>query len=415
MKSQEVHPMRILDVTWKDISQQIRDKRPLAFLLGAPILFTVLMGVMMGGLGGSSEEDPRLAVGVLDRDGGAAAGSLIALMEKSEAVRPVRVEEKDAQTLEKQVSEGKLAGAVVIPAGYSAAVFDGNAMPLRLLIDDASDAGTNADRAVRAVVFRLQTAVETAIWSANIAAEQSGFASPAERQAFLESTMQAGVREWETAPVMLQLRSAAAKESTQPAIPSGFAQSSPGNMVTFALAGLISAAEILVWERKSGTLQRLLTTSISRMEILIGHFLAMFLMVFLQVIILGTFGQLLFGLTYWQNPAAFLTMATTVTLWIASMGLLIGVMARTSEQVAMFSIVPMLALAGLGGAWMPLEVTGETFQAVGHLTPTYWAMNGMQNLILRGQGLAGVILPAVVLCGFALLFFGIAVWRFHRE
>ncbi|MGB7537666.1 MAG: ABC transporter permease [Anaerolineales bacterium] len=407
--------MRTMDVAWKDISQLLRDWRSAAFLVGAPILFTILMGVMMGGLGGSSDEDPRLAVGVLDRDGGAAAGGLTALLEKSETVRPVRVEEKDAGDLEKQVSGGKLAAVIVVPAGYSAGLFDGKDVRLEFIVDENSDAGSNAGRAVRSILFRLRNTFETARLSADIVAEQKGFAGPSDRQAFLDQAVQTALRAWDAAPATLQLRSAASKESEAQPFPSGFAQSSPGNMVTFALAGLIGAAEIIVWERKSGTLQRLLTTSISRMEILIGHFLAMFLLVFIQVILLGTFGQLLFGLTYWEVPAAFLIMATAVTLWIASMGLLIGVIARTTEQIAMFSIVPMLALAGLGGAWMPLEVTGATFQAVGHLTPTYWAMNGMQNLILRGQGLGGIILPAAVLCGFALVFFGIAVWKFQRE
>ncbi len=302
MSRQEGNPMRTLDVAWKDVSQLLRDWRSAAFLVGAPILFTLLMGVMMGGLAGSSEEDPRLAVGVLDRDGGTAAGGLIALLGNAEAVRPVMVDEKDADTLAKQVSEGKYAAAVIIPAGYTAAVFDGKDMPLRLLLDEASDAGSNADRAVRAAVFRLQTAVQTAIWSADIAAEQNKFASPSERTAFLETAVQTAVTEWESAPAKLEIRSAVSRQPEQPAIPSGFAQSSPGNMVTFALAGLIGAAEIIVWERKSGTLQRLLTTSISRMEILIGHFLAMFLLVFVQVILLGTFGQLIFGLAYWEDP-----------------------------------------------------------------------------------------------------------------
>jgi len=408
--------MRTLDVAWKDLSQLLRDWRSAAFLVGAPILFTLLMGVMMGGLGGSAdEEDPRLAVGVLDRDGGAAAGGLILLLENAEAVRPVVVAEEDAEGLEKQVGDGKLAAAIIIPAGYSEGLFDGKDARLEFIVDESSDAGSNSGQAVRAVLFRLRNAFETARWSADIVAEQKGFASPSERQAFLEQTVQTAAAEWEAAPATLQLRSAAAPEDEGQAFPSGFAQSSPGNMVTFALAGLIGAAEIIVWERKSGTLQRLLTTSISRMEILTGHFLAMFLLVFVQVILLGTFGQLLFGLIYWDAPAAFLIMAAAVTVWIAAMGLLIGVIARNAEQIAMFSIVPMLALAGLGGAWMPLEVTGETFQAVGHLTPTYWAMNGMQNLILRGQGLAGVLLPAAVLFGFGLVFFGIAVWKFQRE
>jgi ABC-2 type transport system permease protein len=407
--------MRMLDVTVKDLSQLFRDKRPAAFLLGAPILFTILMGIMMGGLGGSEEEDPRLAVAVWDRDGGVLAESLVGLLESAESVRPVEAEEQEDESLRQQVGKGKYAAAVVIPEGYTQALLAGEESGLQIMVDETVDAGAHAEPAIRAAIFRLLTAVQAARWSADLAAQQKPFVDSAERESFIEQALRDAVGEWEEAPVTLQLRSAAVDSSDEPSYPMGFAQASPGNMVTFALAGLIGAAEIIVWERKSGTLQRLLTTSISRAEILIGHFLAMFALVFLQVIILGTFGQLLFGLPYWNEGAAFLVVAAAVTFWIASMGLLIGVLARTSDQVAMFSIVPMLLLAGLGGAWMPLEVTGETFQAVGHLTPTYWAMQGMQNLILRGQGFAGIALPAAVLCGFGLLFFGIALLQFHRE
>ena len=42
-------------------------------------------------------------------------------------------------------------------------------------------------------------------------------------------------------------------------------------MLQFGLAGLISAAQVLVSERKSRCLQRLLTTPLQRYQILLGH------------------------------------------------------------------------------------------------------------------------------------------------
>jgi hypothetical protein len=42
-------------------------------------------------------------------------------------------------------------------------------------------------------------------------------------------------------------------------------------------------------------------------------------------------------------------------------------------------------------------------------------MDGFQNIIVRGLGLASVVLPAMVLLGFAGLFFGLAIWRFKFE
>jgi len=62
-----------------------------------------------------------------------------------------------------------------------------------------------------------------------------------------------------------------------------------------------------------------------------------------------------------------------------------------------------------------LEVTGEAFAAIGHLMPTAWAMDGFQNIVVRGQGLGAVLVPAGVLLVYTVLFFGIAVWRFRFE
>jgi ABC-2 type transport system permease protein len=75
----------------------------------------------------------------------------------------------------------------------------------------------------------------------------------------------------------------------------------------------------------------------------------------------------------------------------------------------------MFLFASLGGAWFPLEVAGETFSRIGHLTPTAWAIDGFQNIILRGQGLESTLFPALILVGSGLLFFGLSLWKFRVE
>ncbi|MCX5973455.1 MAG: ABC transporter permease [Coprothermobacterota bacterium] len=71
--------------------------------------------------------------------------------------------------------------------------------------------------------------------------------------------------------------------------------------------------------------------------------------------------------------------------------------------------------SALGGAWFPLEVAGQTFAQIGHLMPTAWAMDGFQNIILRGLGDASALLPAGILLGVGLAFLAVAVWRFRFE
>jgi hypothetical protein len=95
-----------------------------------------------------------------------------------------------------------------------------------------------------------------------------------------------------------------------------------------------------------------------------------------------------------------------------AMGLLIGILAQSDEQAVIFSLIPMFVFSGLGGARMPLEVTGATFQAIGHVSPIAWAMDGFKNITTRSLGMNSVLLPSSTLIGYAVLFFILAAWRF---
>jgi ABC-2 type transport system permease protein len=172
---------------------------------------------------------------------------------------------------------------------------------------------------------------------------------------------------------------------------------------------------VLVAERKSRCLQRLLVTRAARHEILLGHFLAIFAVIFAQFVLLMAFGQLALGLNYLRQPLASLVMALGSALFIAALGLLIGALAKTDEQAIIFAMVPMFLFAGLGGAWVPLETTGAAFQAIGHLTPVAWAMDGFRNILTRGLELNSVWLPAAALLGYAALFAALAAWKFKFE
>ena len=61
----------------------------------------------------------------------------------------------------------------------------------------------------------------------------------------------------------------------------------------------------------------------------------------------------------------------------------------------------MFVFSALGGAWFPLEFTGQTFSTIGHLTPSAWAMDGFQNIIVRELGLSSIGLPAGILLIYA--------------
>jgi ABC-2 type transport system permease protein len=172
---------------------------------------------------------------------------------------------------------------------------------------------------------------------------------------------------------------------------------------------------VLVLERKSGTLQRLLSTPIQRAEVIAGHVLAMFIIIFAQQLILVLIGQFVFGVDYMRQPLAILLMITMLSLWAASLGLLISAISRKEDQVITLSLIAMFVFAAMGGSWFPLEVAGKTFAAIGHVTPTAWAMDGFQNILMRGLEFQSVLMPAGIVLVYAAAFFGLAIWRFRFE
>ena len=133
-------------------------------------------------------------------------------------------------------------------------------------------------------------------------------------------------------------------------------QASPGILVQFAIFGLVTSAQILVQERKSRTLQRLITTAMHPWQIVAGHMLAMFTVVFLQMLMLVLFGQWVLKVDYLRQPLAIFLVAVMLGFWVSSMGLLIGVLAKEEQQVILYSMIAMFLFSALGGTWFPLKI-----------------------------------------------------------
>jgi ABC-2 type transporter. len=142
--------------------------------------------------------------------------------------------------------------------------------------------------------------------------------------------------------------------------------------------------------------------------------LAMFALVFLQTALLIAFGQWVLKVDYFRELFGTLLVLVTLGLWVASLGLLIGIVAKEEQQVILYSLIAMFVFSALGGTWFPLETTGGAFAAIGRAMPSAWAMNGLQNILIRGLGLESAWLPALMLFVYALGFFGLAVWRFRK-
>jgi ABC-2 type transport system permease protein len=407
--------MRILDLALKDLSQMLRDKRSLLFIVAMPIIFTLFMGFAYRGSSQSDEEtDNRIPLALVDPQPDSRLNKMFfTRLESSDAIKALVMNEDEAMDA---FRKGEVAGVLIIPDGFSGQVEAGKARvepsrndaQLHLIAEAASSEGQSIYQSLRVPISQLMSAVEISRISADV---QS---NPDEYAPSIELAWSKWDENSRLSLVRVEQAIAEAAESSDWTGGNPYNQASPGILVQFAIFGLITSAQILLQERKTRTLQRLITTAMKPWEIVAGHMLAMFTLTFLQTAMLVVFGQLALNVNYMSEPLGTLLVSVALGSWVASMGLLIGVIAKADDQVILYSMIAMFLFSALGGTWFPLESAGGAFAAIGNAMPSAWAMNGYQNILIRGLGLESTWTPALILLAYALGFFGLAVWRFRK-
>ena len=404
--------MRILDLALKDLSQMFRDKRSLLFIVVMPIVFTFFMGfAYRSGIDNTENADTRIPLALVDPEPESRLNKMLfTRLASSDSIRVIPMTEAEAMDA---FHEGEVAGVLKVPSGFSEQVEAGRDasqqgdMQLNLIAESSSANGQSLYQLLRVPISQLMSAAEVARISADVQSNPAEF-SPSIELAWSK---------WEenSKQSLVRIEQAVPEEADSDWTGGNpYNQASPGILVQFAIFGLITSAQILVQERKTRTLQRLVTTAMKPWEIVTGHLLAMFGLVFLQTGMLVVFGQLALKVDYLREPLGTLLISIALGLWVAAMGLLIGVIANGEDQVILFSMVAMFLFSALGGTWFPLEASGGAFAAIGRAMPSAWAMNGYQNVLIRGLGLESVWTAVAILSAYALFFFVLAVWRFRK-
>lgn len=395
---------KVLSIIWKDTILRFSSKSELLFFLILPIVFTFILA---GGTG-NQNADNRIRLLVADQAQSPLSEQIIAELEKSESVRPevVALEEGEAAFEDRAAS-----ALLVIPADCDSEtlrtgeiVLDLRQLPNNLNADAAA-------RSVQAVLYRLGSAVSIARDSVAEAEKVRSF-TDAERQAYFDAALESAQGLMNDAPDRVN---AVLGGTVDPIQYDPAANSSAGQLITWVFIPLIGISAAFAYERQIGTLRRLLTTPTGKGTYLLGSLLGNVLWALIQVSLLVLFGVLVMGVAWADQPAALAIVMVSSCLAAAALGTMLGTFVKTAGQANGLSIMLGMVMALLGGCWYPIELFPEVVRNAVKVLPTTWAMQGMTDMLLRGQGVEGILLEAGVLLGFASVFFVVGIWRFKYE
>lgn len=395
---------KILAIAWKDTRLRFAGPSEWLFFLILPVAFTL---VLAGGTGGSA--DARVRLVVTDEAVSPLSAQLIAALSDSTTVRPDVLPRAAADD---QFAQRRASAALLIPPEFDMAHLLQGPLQVELRQQPNNINALVAYQAVMHEVDRIGSLVSIANASLAAAEQARPFASAADRQAYFDDALAAARAQQAQAPQRLTITRGATADQVEY---DPRANSSAGQLITWVFIPLLGISSMFAYERQRGTLRRLLTTPTTSATYLLGTILSQVATALVQMLLLVGFGSAVLWLNWGRDPAALALMLVSSALAAAALGTLIGAFARSEGQAGGLSWLLGMLMALLGGCWYPAELFPQAVRTASQVLPTTWAMQGMLALVVRGQGLAGIVLPVAVLLGMAAVFFAIGVKRFRFE
>jgi ABC-2 type transport system permease protein len=406
----------------KDARLAFRDRAALTFMLAAPFVLTLGLGLVTGRFSGNSGSGiSDIPVAIVNLDDGQLGQALVdafnspELADLTEPTFP-----SDPEAARRLIDEDQAAAAVIIPAGFTQSIIPHasdfeSAQPEVVQIE----VYTNPERPtsagiIKAIVDEFISRVEEGRVGGEVSILQmlvSGRITPEQAEDAGNAMSQRLQDEPMTNAAAITLNSSTA---TGEAVEfDALAYIAPGMALMFLMYTVSYGGRSILAERSQGTLPRLLVSPTSSAQILGGKIFGIFLTGAAQMLILIGASSLIFQLK-WGDPLGVVVLVLAAVFGATGWGMFITATARTTAQVANVGSAMMLIFGALGGSFVSLEQMPVFVQAFSKITPNAWALNGFTTLGLGGT-LANLGAPITALLVMGTLLFAVSVFLFGKK
>ena len=112
-------------------------------------------------------------------------------------------------------------------------------------------------------------------------------------------------------------------------------------------------------------------------------------------------------------PEALLPVIFSTAFVATSYGYFIGTFFKTTNQALPFGAISIVILAALGGILVPKDILPPVMQKIALVSPLYWGLDGVNEIMLRDGGLRNVLGHILVLNILAIVLWGTSMLHQH--
>jgi ABC-2 type transport system permease protein len=358
--------LRTRSLVRKEFLHILRDRRTLFVMFMMPVIQLVLLGYA------ATTDIEHLSTAVADGDRSAASRELIDAYRASNYFDIIRYVDSEHE-LEYLVDSGQVKAGLVIPAGYSEAVANGEQAQIAFVID-------GSDPSVAGTVF---------------AASQS--VGQAQSMRIIERTLGIDPEDLPGVQVRPRVWYNPEMKSANFMIPGLM------GMVLYFLTALFTSMSI-VREREQGTIEQLIVTPIKPLELIIGKIVPYAFFAFISVLEVLAIGVFWFGVPIKGSLGLLLALSALFLLTSLGIGIFISSLANTQQEAMLLTFLTLFPSIFLAGFFFPIEAMPEWLQVITYIVPLRYMLVILRGIIVKGVGLE--ILRQQVL---ALVIFGVAI------
>lgn len=402
-------------IAMKDLKIFVTDRTSLFFFLVFPFMFIVLFNFL---LKDAFNQDTRLELHLATQETSGLSTQILGAMETKDQAAlppgaPVIIWDKDYNADKQAVDNGNLDGFLAFPADFTQAITAGSHTNLEIYAN-AGAVNTRAALNGMANAITSRFVTDTVILQSTYQLMSESGASLADIDAVLNKLtaelFAGGTTGTETPFLTLVTENVGDVKATNPAN-----YVIPGYLVMFVFFAAAVSSTAIVDERDRHTLERLLSTSVTKEAVIGGIFTGSVIRGMIQIIIFWGVGILAFKVDLGLAPGAVILLSILMVIMSAAFSVLLATLAKTRRSASSLAVITSLLLAPLGGCWWPLFLYPQWLQTVAKISPHAWATEGFNKLMLFGASFGDAWTSMAALAVFTVIFSSIAIWRFRTS